>query len=74
MFEPFNVKGVLEFIGYDDDPATVLSIRIGLLWLTVYRLDGQVRYFETLPQPDGSIKLTDHDITWDIEWEILMTS
>ena len=72
MLEPLNVEGVLEVIGYDGDPAAVTTIGIGLGFLEVHSLDGQVRYYKTLPQPDGSIKLTDQDITWDIEWENLM--
>ncbi len=72
MLEPLNVERVLEVIGYGDDPATVITIGIGLRFLTVYRVDGQERYYKTLPQPDGSIKLTDQDITWDIEWKNLM--
>ena len=71
MSEPLNVERILEIIGYDD-PATVVAIGIGLGVLMVYRVDGQVRYYKTLPQPDGSIKLTDQDITWDVEWENLM--
>ncbi len=72
MVEPLNVERVLEVIGYDDDPATVISIGIGLRFLELHRLDGQVRYYKTFPQPDGSIKLTNQDITWEIEWENLM--
>ena len=72
MLEQLNVERVLEVIGYGDDPATVITIDIGLRFLAVHRLDGQVRYYKTLPQPDGSIKLTNQDITWDIEWENLM--
>jgi len=72
VLEPFNVEKVLEVIGYDDDPATVVTIGIGPRFLTVYRVDGQVRYYKTIPLPHGAIKLTNQDITWDIEWENLM--
>jgi len=72
VVEPLNVEKVLEVIGYDDDLATVISIDIGLRFLQLNRFDGQVRYYKTLPLPHGAIKLTNQDITWDIEWENLM--
>jgi len=70
--EPLNIERILEVIGYDEDPANVIEITVGVGYLELRRLDGTVRYFKTLHRPDGSIKLTDQDITWVIEWEILM--
>ncbi|MBA7625031.1 hypothetical protein ES703_32452 [subsurface metagenome] len=72
MLEPLNVERVLEVIGYDDDPATVIRLVFGLGFLAVHRSDGHVRYYKTILQPGGAIKLTNQDITWDIEWENLM--
>ena len=72
MTEPLNVEKILEFIGYDEDPAMVLLITFGVGYLELRRLDGTVRYFKTPHRPDGSIKLTGQDITWVIEWGILM--
>jgi len=70
--EPLNIERILEFIGYDEDPANVVEITVGVGYLELHRLDGTVRYFKTIHRPDGSIKLTGQDITWVMEWEILM--
>lgn len=72
MTEPLNIEKMLEVIGYDEDPATVIYVTFGVGYLELHRVDGTVRYFKTLPQPDGSIKLTGQDITWEIEWRNLM--
>ncbi len=72
MLVPLNVEKILEVIGYGDDLVTVNSIVIGLRFLELHRLDGQVRYYKTILQTNGAIKLTDQDITWDIEWENLV--
>ena len=72
MTEPLNVEKVLEVIGYGEDPRTVLTITFGVGYLELRRVDGEVRYYKTLHQPDGLIKLTDQDITWEMEWANMM--
>lgn len=63
MTEPLNIGKILEVIGYDEDPALVVSFRIGEGYLELRRLDRTVRYFKVLQWPDGSGTFTGEDIT-----------
>jgi len=74
MTVPLNIGKILEVIGYQEDPALVVSFSVSLRegYLELRRLDGTVRYFKILKQPDGSGTFTGEEITWAVEWAILM--
>jgi len=72
MTVPLNIGKILEVIGYQEDPALVVSFSIGVGYLELRRFDGTVRCFKILQRPDGSGTFTGEDITWAVEWAIKM--
>lgn len=74
-----NVDEIIRLTGYDGDPILILSIGLDLernyiCFHTIkHILSSEIEcyYYKLIPEGDAW-KVTNQDITWEVEWENLM--